>query len=238
MPTNIERLRVAVEEWLIRNHLDADTQFYEMSEWRSRNEEYLNEADLVLVFEGGLYTQLNDGGDTFEFDEYVESFGYFYELGHSWNMGFYPIEGYDFQLPMGTYSQKLTDERWRKKAKLVKERAEWKCQDCGVDSSLEVHHCYYTSMREGNEPWEYPLSALRCLCRKCHEARAKMESRMRAYLARYTTVQIDQLMQGLDRSTYWFKESAVFDLLTKLRHTDDGVCDAISELLEQRNEDA
>ncbi len=58
MPSNIHRLKTAIEEWLIRNDLDVDTGFYSINEWRARNEEYLNDAELVLVFEGSLHTML------------------------------------------------------------------------------------------------------------------------------------------------------------------------------------
>ncbi|MDO3383142.1 HNH endonuclease [Gilvimarinus algae] len=236
MPSNIERLRAAIEEWLIRNDLDIDTGFYSIEEWRLRNEDYLNDSDLVLVFEGGLHTMLNFGGDTEEFDDYIESFGYYYEQGHSWNMGFYPIPDYDYTPLGGSYSQKLRDPRWKEKSKLVKERAGWKCQDCGGTDRLETHHCYYTVMREGNEPWEYPLSALRCLCHSCHEDRAKTESRIRAYMARLTNVQMKSLKEGLDSAFYWFEPDAVIDLLSKLGHSDEKVVLAINDLLTRRNE--
>lgn len=236
MPSNIERLKIAVEEWLIRNELDIDTGFSSIEEWRARNEDFLNDAELVLVFEGGLYTMLNYGGDTAEFDEYIESFGYFYELGHSWNMGFYPIPNYDYTTLIGSYAQKLQDTRWKEKSKLVKERAGWKCQDCGSIDRIETHHCYYTVMREGNEPWEYPLSALRCLCRSCHEDRSKIESRMRAYLAKLTTNQIDSLKEGLNTAFYWFESDAVVELLSKLGHSDEEIYMAVADLLKKRND--
>lgn len=64
---------------------------------------YGNDSLLVLVFDSStLHTMLNYGGDTMEFDDLVESFGFWYELGHSWNMGFYPIEGYDYSRLSGT----------------------------------------------------------------------------------------------------------------------------------------
>ncbi|MBW4618199.1 MAG: hypothetical protein KME17_02280 [Cyanosarcina radialis HA8281-LM2] len=237
MLKNLERLKVALEEWLIRNGLDTDTRFYTISEWKARQEEYLNDAELVLVFESNLYIMLNYGGDIEEFEDYIESFGYYYEQGHPWNMGFYPIPDYDYSPVIGSYSQKLRDERWKRKAKLVKEKAGWKCQDCGNSANLETHHCYYTSISSGHEPWEYPLSALRCLCHECHEARAKSESRMRAYLARLTTAQIDSLMRGLDRAFYWFEADAVIELLSGLGHSDEKIYLAILELLKRRNED-
>lgn len=236
MPTNIQRLRTAIEEWLIRNELDMDTHFYSMDEWRARKEQFLDDADLVLVFEGSLHTMLNYGGDTSEFDDYIESFGYYYELGHSWNMGFYPIPDYDFRPLVGSYSQKLRDPRWQRKSKLVKERAGWQCQDCGGADRLETHHCYYTQMSSGHEPWEYPLSALRCLCHNCHELRTKSESRMRAYLARLTTGQLNALRSGLDNAFYWFEQEAVLSLLSNLRHSDEKINAAVLDFLKKRNE--
>ena len=237
MRKNIERLKVAIEEWLIRNELGTDSQFYEMKEWHSREEDWLNDADLVLVFEGGLYSLINDGCDTEEFDDFIESFGYYYEQGHSWNMGFYPIPSYNSEPIRGSYSRKLQDPRWKRKAYLVKERAGWKCQDCGNTQRLETHHCYYTSMRLGNEPWEYPLSALRCLCHSCHQQREKSEIRMRAYLARLTTKQIDTLKSNLDSAFYWFQEDAVLELLENLGHCDSKIQEHVAELLKHRKED-
>ncbi|ELB2105584.1 hypothetical protein ACGRPC_18730 [Vibrio diabolicus] len=237
MKKNINRLKVAIEEWLIRNDLDTDSQFYEQSEWLARGESWLNDADLVLVFEGGLYSLLNFGCDTEEFDDYIESFGYYYEQAHSWNMGFYPIPDYDFTQRKGTYSSKLRDIRWQNKSRLVKEKAGWKCQDCGSTHRLETHHCYYTNMRLGNEPWEYPLSALRCLCHECHHLRDKSESRMRAYIARLTTNQIDSVRENLDNAFYWFEEDAVIEFLGMLRHDDNKVREEVLKLLSRRKED-
>ena len=236
MSSNIQRLRTAIEEWLIRNDLHMDTGFYSSEEWRKRNEDYLNDAELVLVFEGGLQTMLNYGCDTREFDDYIESFGYYYEQGHSWNMGFYPIPDYDYTPLRGNYSQKLQDPRWKAKSKLVKELAGWKCQDCGNTDRLEVHHCYYTAMREENEPWEYPLSALRCLCHSCHKSRAKIESRMRAYMSKVTTTQMESLKEGIDNSFYWFERNAVIELLSNLGHSDEMIMIAVAKLLKRRND--
>ncbi len=151
-------------------------------------------------------------------------------------MGFYPIPGYNYTPLRCTYRQKLQDPRWIKKTKLVKELAGWKCQDCGKSDRLETHHCYYTVMREGNEPWEYPLSALRCLCHSCHRTRSKAESRMRAYMAKLTTTQIDSLRESLDRAFYWFESGAVIELLAKLGHSDEKIMLAFTELLRWRNE--
>ncbi len=238
MPKNIDRLRAAIEEWLIRNELDLDTRFYSREEWLTHGEEFHNDSDLVLIFEGGLHTMLNHGGDTLEFDDYIHSFGYWYELGNSWNMGFYPEENYDFSPSVGTYSQKLQDPRWKAKAALVKKLAGHQCQDCQSTKRLEAHHCYYTPMRDGHEPWEYPLSALRCLCHDCHEKREKAESRMRAFLARMTTSELDALRKNLDNASYWYEQGAVLDFLGALNHKDETALSAVATLAQRRNEDA
>lgn len=184
MSRNLERMRAAITEWMIKEEILGDAFFVDIEAWRARNEPYGNDSLLVLVFDSStLHTMLNYGGDTMEFDDLVESFGFWYELGHSWNMGFYPIEGYDYSRLSGTYASKLQDERWRKKAATVKKRAGHQCQDCGATKPLDAHHCYYANMREGFEPWEYPLSALRALCRECHIRRERSEIRLRAFAA-------------------------------------------------------
>ena len=114
MPSHLERLKAALEEWLIRNDLDLDTNFYSIEDWRKREEDYHIDAELVLIYEGGLHDVLNYMGGSEEFDDYIESFGYYYELGHTWNMGFYPIPGYDFTSLKGGYRQRLQDPRWKK----------------------------------------------------------------------------------------------------------------------------
>lgn len=102
-----------------------------MNEWRARKEDYLNDAELVLVFEGGLHTMLNFGGDTLE-----------------------------------------------------------------------------------------------------------TESRMRAYLARLTTTQIDYLRSNLNHAFYWFSEDAVIEFISKLGHSDEEILKAVSVLLNNRNDTA
>jgi hypothetical protein len=93
---SIERLRRSVHEWLVEHELDGDTAFYTPEEWRAREEPYLADSALVLVFEGELYRVMNghhaDCSKLYdEFEQFVRGFGYFFELGHAWNMGFYPL---------------------------------------------------------------------------------------------------------------------------------------------------
>jgi hypothetical protein len=232
----LERLKDALCEWLIRNELHGDIRFYSKHEWLERGEEYHNDADLILVFEGQLYAILNFGGDIDEFDDYIESFGFYYELGNAWNMGFYPIPDYNFAEPSGSYAQKLRDDRWKQKSTLVRKRAGNRCQDCGSNDRLEVHHCYYTSQRDGHEPWQYPLSALRCLCRSCHLRRAKAEMRMRAYLARLKTNELDQLRDGLDNAIYWCGIEPVLRFLSTLGQREEEVQAVVSEMVDRAKE--
>ena len=91
-----EKLRRGIAQWLSRNELDGGTAFYGPEEWKARNEPYLEQSDLVLVFEGALYSVLNghrtDSIKLYdEFSRFVRGFGYFFEFGHAWNMGFYPL---------------------------------------------------------------------------------------------------------------------------------------------------
>lgn len=220
MQANIERLRHALTEWLIVEEMLGDAKFFTPLEWTSRGETYCCDASLILVIDGSsLHTILNFGGEHTEFDELIESFGFYYELGESWYLGFYPIEGYNFEPVTGPYSDKLVDDRWLRKAAAVKERADHKCQDCGATAPLEAHHCYYAPMRHGFEPWEYPLNSLRALCRPCHKARESAEIRMRAFLARLPQAQIEALRDGLGHSLYWFQPDAFLEFM-KSAHPD------------------
>jgi hypothetical protein len=82
MRANLARLQNALYEWLVKDEILGDAAFYRVEQWRERGEEYLIDSLLVLVFDGStLHTILNFGGDTGEFDDLIESFGFFYELG-------------------------------------------------------------------------------------------------------------------------------------------------------------
>lgn len=217
MLRNLDRMKSAVSEWLIKEGLLGDAEFYSVDQWKARREDYLTDSLLILVIDGStLHTMLNFGGDHEEFDDLVESFGFYYELGNHWNMGFYAIDEYSFRPSQGSYSEKLRDPRWQRKASRVKALAGHQCQDCGATSRLEAHHCYYTAMREGYEPWEYPLSAFRALCRQCHESRARIEIRMRSYMATLSQSDMERLREGLDHAFYFYEKGAVLSFLEKL----------------------
>jgi len=105
-----ERFRRRVDEWLVEHELDRDTTFYTREEWTARNEPFLAHSDLVLVFEGGLYRVMNGCDEDSmklydEFEQFVRGFGYFFELGHAWSMGLYPLPAGSFHPGLRIYSE-------------------------------------------------------------------------------------------------------------------------------------
>ncbi|EGT5675344.1 hypothetical protein AGJ34_20455 [Cronobacter dublinensis subsp. dublinensis] len=236
MLKNLLRMKHALTEWAIKEGLLDDAQFLSQKEWHDRNEDLHDDALMVMVIDGsGLYSLLNNGCDLTEFDDLIESFGFWYEQGYAWSVGFYPIENYDYSRLTGTYSSKLRDPRWQRKAALVKKEADYVCQDCGARERLEAHHCYYTMMSQSCEPWEYPLSALRALCHTCHETRPVPEIRIRAFLARLSQSQLTGLIDGLDNALNRFEANSFIHFIQKATFDKKKMDEAL--LLLQKNTD-
>ena len=63
------------------------------------------------------------------------------------------------------YQDLLKDKRWLKKREEVFERYGHQCVQCGSTSNLHIHHLRYVN---GKKPWEYDVSDLIPLCKKCH----------------------------------------------------------------------
>lgn len=236
--SNIDKLRKALDGWLARNELDGDLHFFTPEEWKARKGRYLDGAHLMIVFEGGLCSMMNGficaPGLHSEFLDLVNSFGYWYERGEYWSMGFYPTEGYDYTPLKCGYAAKLTDPRWTAKRDFIKERAGRRCEDCGkASSSLEVHHCYYIY---GFEPWEYPYDALRSLCRECHVKRPREEFRVRGMAARLKTNELLRIRESLQHAFYWFDMAGVLDFLRKLGPDDERNTQEFQLLLERKSE--
>lgn len=98
----IQLLRQAVQDWLASNDLALDTRFHTPREWAERKEPYLDRSELVLVFEGKLYRMINGcNADSVrvyaELEQLARRCGYYFEQGHAWNMGFYPLPAKPFQ---------------------------------------------------------------------------------------------------------------------------------------------
>lgn len=65
------------------------------------------------------------------------------------------------------YSKELQNKKWLTKRDKILALSKYKCSNCKLKTSLEVHHLYYI---EDHKAWEYPNNALVVLCRHCHQA--------------------------------------------------------------------
>lgn len=214
MKSQKEKIIEGIRLYLRKNDLDNDTILYNIDEWKERGEKYLNDSEFVITSEGGLNFILNYG-DPYEFYDLIESFGYFMEKGHSWSYGFYfdeEIKETHASKNM-TYSEKLGDQKWQEKRDRVREKANFKCQDCGNNNNLQVHHCYY---RFGLEPWQYPIDSLRCLCSNCHEIRGKIEMELRARMADLTTQDLKVISELIYGGMKYYPEDKILSLIKTL----------------------
>ncbi len=234
---NVDRFQVMLRDWLARNELDDELNFYSGECWRARKEDFLNDAEFVIATEGGLCFLLNYNYAHPMVDELQDlcaSFGYWFELGHVWSVGFYRDEEEPTAATPIVYREKLKDSRWRNKAAKVKARASFQCQDCGVaGTNLEAHHCWY---RYGFEPWQYPLDALRALCRDCHVRRAPVEHAARTLMARFSTNEVDRIRGAVERLFHWYDRQAVLRLLESLGPDEREMEIAIAELRNHKSE--
>lgn len=216
----VEKLKLGVQEWLLHHELHGDTTFFTPNEWRARGGQYGTDSQLVLVFEGGLYELLNGYSRRVElydeFDRFVQAFGYFFEMGNAWNLGFYPL---DDATQAGSdnrrYAEKLRDARWIEKRDHIRHKAGNACEECGKSGYVEVHHCYYV---RGCQPWEYPDYLLKCLCRSCHERRAVIEMRMNGFLSSLNMEQMELLRDAMaNHAFYWYDKDAVLEFIASIR---------------------
>ena len=75
------------------------------------------------------------------------------------------------------YEDKLKDPRWKKFAKKVYARDDYRCTfDCNVrDIPLVAHHkLYYVDDNGFVEPWDYSIDDLQTLCKSCHDIYHKL----------------------------------------------------------------
>lgn len=55
--------------------------------------------------------------------------------------------------------------QWKNLRKKVLVRDRNKCRNCGCNENLQCHHLYYVV---GRLRYEYPITALKILCKSCH----------------------------------------------------------------------
>lgn len=63
------------------------------------------------------------------------------------------------------YSDQLTDGRWYAFRKFIFAVRGKKCEICGSENILQVHHPHYVS---GRKAWEYTCNEVVVLCSECH----------------------------------------------------------------------
>lgn len=227
MRVQIDVLREVFTEWFQMHDLDYDFWIFTQAEWSAREKEsnLLKGAELILAFENHLYELLNCPGANDiegELQDLAEGFGYYFEFGHHWNIGFYVLEGWPPLPPADTpYAEKLKDPRWWKKRERILRRCANSCEECGSESaSLEVHHCYY---RYGREPWQYPDGALLGLCRKCHKKRAAAEILFRLLSPTLRTEELLLIQRVLRHCQYWFDPKDLHAFLSTLENVPGGI---------------
>lgn len=80
------------------------------------------------------------------------------------------------------YLEQLQTQEWKAKRQEIIERDK-KCQICGANNNLQVHHLIYLKNRLA---WEYPNELLIVLCEKCHKKehffRKKLENKIKKML--------------------------------------------------------
>ncbi len=233
MRAQIEVLREVFEEWLRVHDLDYDYWIFTRDEWRHRGETVITCAELIIAFENQLVNILNWTGPWAieeELQELAGGFGYYFEMGHHWNIGFYPLEDWPPLPPAkATYADLLKDQRWTAKRGRIVTRSAGRCENCGsLTERLEVHHCYY---RFGRYPWQYPDASLLALCRGCHEARAKLELEWRGFMPRLKTCELGDLKKALDKALYWLDRKRLFSFLATLSAHDVKQVDKLRWLL-------
>ncbi len=240
MRAQIEILNEVFKEWLRIHDLDYDYWIYTRDEWLGRGEEIFKCAELIIAFDNQLIDILNYTGP-WEIEEELQDlaggFGYYFEMGNHWNIGFYPLEDWP-PLPARdvAYLELLRDTRWADKRKRIITRSSGKCEDCGSGSEpLDVHHCYY---RYGRYPWQYPDAALLALCRKCHEFRTEIELEWRGFMPRLKTSELQNLKETLDKCLYWFDRDRLFVFLSTLSRHDVQQSKRLGWLLETRSHPA
>jgi hypothetical protein len=213
----IDVLKEVFEEWMKTHDLDYDYGFYSDYEWRERGETLLEDAELILIFENQLTSILNYTGPweiEEELQELAGGFGYYFDHGNTWNIGFYPLDEWA-PLPdsAGPYTELLKDSRWQAKRKRILSRSRGICENCSAAKPLHVHHCYY---RFGRHPWQYPDASLLALCEICHADRGKVELLWRSFMPRFTIGELELLRESLGQSLYWYDRERLFEFLKAL----------------------
>lgn len=88
--------------------------------------------------------------------------------------------------PKTAYELLLERPEWKAyRLAVLSERGE-KCEWCGSDKNLHVHHKFYLKYPNGKKilPWEYNINCLLVLCKDCHE-KAHKKYKIKSYYTSY-----------------------------------------------------
>ena len=102
---------------------------------------------------------------------------------------------------MKRYRSKFNHPKWQKVMFAVLENANWKCVDCGEDN-IELH-AQHTFNDSRENPWDYPIDSIKCLCDGCYSTVREQNREQRYQIYK----------KYLDRVTYVksIKEKTFFD---------------------------
>lgn len=91
-----------------------------------------------------------------------------------------------------TWAELCRDERWKAVARQVRQRAGYRCEECGAEGvRLDAHHTYYVY---GRAPWEYPEESLRCWCDGCHKLHHVIAAALRRAVGALSLAQLWQVL--------------------------------------------
>jgi hypothetical protein len=87
-----------IARWLKDNKLDYGVTFYSTLEWQKRGEKYGDKSMFTIAGECEFFRALNgyydDNMATYDkFEEFLNSLGYWFEMGYSWSIHIFPKEG-------------------------------------------------------------------------------------------------------------------------------------------------
>ena len=105
-----------------------------------------------------------------------------------------------------TYSEQLRDPRWQRRRLEILNRAGFKCEDCGQEKFLHVHHSFYT---RSLVLWEYDDESLKALCEDCHKVMADAQAELLKAVNHWSWEDISLLaflianLDGPDRKALW-----------------------------------
>lgn len=234
LAVQLEVMREVFTEWMRIHRFDHDFRFFNAEEWGNRDEQFLSRAKLIMSFDNQLVSIFNYSGQwevEEELQELAGGFGYWFEFGNHWNIGFYELEDWPELPPLSSsYTVLLKDDRWTEKRNRITQSCNGSCENCNKVGYLEVHHCYY---RWGRYPWQYPDAAFLALCRPCHQKRQDVELRFRTFLPRLKTDELETLQSVIDNNLYWLDRDRFFDFLRKLPH-DNEIHVVLRRLLETK----